>query len=208
MWSQVESCGPVQDKRRIQQDRFGKSFEYSVIGVLPSLPLVTSVPPTKPAMSIHSSEFRTALCFGLLTSRANEQAVNECPPVLESVSVGKHAVQELRPRHYQKRIAHLVFAQLVVLCICNATLGLWHTWKGHERSLALVSASRITCLVGLLIQLTFHWASPRHVREVHQLGPRLPGTQVTMFLATLWFPYLPFVLSVFLLCNSVVHSFL
>ncbi|KAG6373920.1 hypothetical protein JVT61DRAFT_6075 [Boletus reticuloceps] len=153
-------------------------------------------------MSIHSSKFRTALCFRLLASRASSQAVNECPPVLESVAVGKHAVQELCPRHYQKRIAHLVFAQLVVLCICNATLGLRHTWKGHERSLALVSASRITCLVGLLIQLMFHWASPRHVKGVHELGPRLPGTQVTMFLATLWFPYLPFVLSVFLLCNS------
>lgn len=56
--------------------------------------------------------------------------------------------------------------QLLVLCICNAMqLILRPPWTSHERSLDFLGASRIFSLVGLMIQLTFHWRSPRHVEE-------------------------------------------
>ncbi|KAF8139084.1 hypothetical protein EV363DRAFT_1427891 [Boletus edulis] len=83
------------------------------------------------------------------------------PASLKSVS----HLDELCPRHYQNRIARLVLAQLLVLCICNATLSFRLPWVVHERSLALLSASKTLCLAGLLIQLMFHWGSAGHIRE-------------------------------------------
>ncbi|KAF8432939.1 hypothetical protein L210DRAFT_3557103 [Boletus edulis BED1] len=151
-----------------------------------------SINPLVHSMSNPSEEPCKWIYFGLIAS----------PASLKSVS----HLDELCPRHYQNRIVRLALAQLSVLCICNATLTFRLPWVVHERSLALLSASKILCLVGLLIQLTFHWGSARHIREaLEKLEDQLADTRAIMFLATLWFPYLPFVLSVFLLCYGVVH---
>ncbi|KAG6373918.1 hypothetical protein JVT61DRAFT_6072 [Boletus reticuloceps] len=127
--------------------------------------------------------------FGLITSPASLKSVGD--------------LEELCPRHYQNRIARLALAQLLVLCTCNATLSFRLPWVIHERSLALLSASKTLCLMGLLIQLTFHWGSAGHIRDaLEKLEDQFADTRAIMFLATLWFPYLPFVLSVFLLCHG------
>ncbi|KAN0081193.1 hypothetical protein V8E55_008817 [Tylopilus felleus] len=101
--------------------------------------------------------------------------------------------------HYQRNMVILMFAQASVFCASSAILSLSDT---PETLSSLLPASRVVSLAGILTQIASHRGIPSLTPDPTSSSSTPEGTKYRnfVFAASLWVPFLPFVLSIILLC--------
>ncbi|KAF8434974.1 hypothetical protein L210DRAFT_2540443 [Boletus edulis BED1] len=99
---------------------------------------------------------------------------------------------------YQRQIVRLMFAQALVLYGSSAI----HLLPDDcQASFRFIPASRALSLAGLLIQLVFYRGVPSHIPKAFLLvRTEESRSRAILFFASLWLPFVPFVLSIILLC--------
>ncbi|KAF8141229.1 hypothetical protein EV363DRAFT_1307474 [Boletus edulis] len=113
-----------------------------------------------------------------------------------------HATQDIHQvqSDYRRQIVRLMLAQALVFYGSSAI----HLLSDDcQASFRFIPASRALSLAGLLTQLAFYRGIPSHVEA---FSSAKIDHAPSCFFASLWLPFVPFVLSIVLLCFGTNHA--
>ncbi|KAG6381934.1 hypothetical protein JVT61DRAFT_558 [Boletus reticuloceps] len=116
-----------------------------------------------------------------------------------------HAIQDIHQvqSDYRRHIVRLMLAQALVF---YGTSAIHLLPDDCQASFRFIPASRALSLAGLLTQLAFYRGIPSHVEAFSLTKIEENRSRAIMFFASLWLPFVPFVLSIVLLCFGTNHG--
>ncbi|KAF8435000.1 hypothetical protein L210DRAFT_2541472 [Boletus edulis BED1] len=115
-----------------------------------------------------------------------------------------HAIQDIHQvqSNYRKQIVRLMLAALVFY----GSSAIHLLSDDCQASFRFIPASRALSLAGLLTQLAFYRGIPSHVEAFSSAKIEENRSRAIVFFASLWLPFVPFVLSIVLLCFGTNHG--